>query len=785
MGLTEDSGVVAVAGKKAGALLEKNKGIRTVGDLLEFVPRRYLHPGRLSDFSSLVEGEWTVVVARVAEATTRSMARNPKQRMLNAVLTDGQHRLGLTFFKAWGHTDAIVPGRVGIFAGNVSRYRGAWQLTHPEYEMFEGDPLDPTALPDASSPPLLEHEVDDLAEQWTTRQVAVYSTTGTITSLQMRRMLRTVLDTIAEIREPLPPEVRERRGLLGRREALTLVHRPLLDEDPRVGVDRLRYDEAFVLQTILAQRRAATEALEATSRVARPGGVLEAFDARLPFTLTGGQREIGEVITRELAAHRPMHRLLQGEVGSGKTVVALRAMLAVVDAGGQAALLAPTEVLAVQHHRSIRAMLGDLAEGGRLGGSEVGTRVALLTGTQPAAVRRSTLNDIVTGDAGIVVGTHALIQKHVAFRDLALVVVDEQHRFGVEQRDALREKGITPPHLLVMTATPIPRTVAMTVFGDMETSTLRELPSGRSGIVTHVVPAALPSWLERTWQRVAEEVAAGHQAFVVCPKIGADQPTGPGDDDDGGWSDEEWALLDSEEVGGIDADGADEPGWTLEVEGADATPGETEEPRELIGVMQLAEQLLAEPSLQGLSIAVLHGRMPSETKDAVMSAFAAGDLDVLVATTVIEVGVDVPNATVMVVMDADRFGISQLHQLRGRIGRGSAPGLCLLVTPAPPDSPAGERLAAVASTTDGFELARRDLQLRREGDVLGARQSGRSSSVRFLRMGNRDDERVITEAREDASALVRADPTLAGHPPLAARVAARLDEEQAAYLERG
>jgi len=788
MALTEDSGVAAVAGKKAGALLEKNKGIRTVGDLLELVPRRYLHPGRLSDFSALVEGEWTVVVARVAEATTRSMARNPKQRMLNAVLTDGQHRLGLTFFKAWGHTDAIVPGRVGIFVGTVSRYRGAWQLTHPEYEMFDGDPLEPSALPDHSSPPQVEPEVDDLTEQWTTRQVAVYSTTGTVTSLQMRRMLRTVLDTIAEIREPLPPEVRERRGLLGRREALRLVHRPLLDEDPRVGVDRLRYDEAFVLQTILAQRRAATEALEATSRVARPGGVLEAFDARLPFTLTGGQREIGVVITRELAAQRPMHRLLQGEVGSGKTVVALRAMLAVVDAGGQAALLAPTEVLAVQHHRSIRAMLGDLAEGGLLGGSEVGTQVALLTGSQPAAVRRSTLNDIVTGDAGIVVGTHALIQKHVAFRDLALVVVDEQHRFGVEQRDALREKGITPPHLLVMTATPIPRTVAMTVFGDMETSTLRELPSGRSGIVTHVVPAALPSWLERTWQRVAEEVAAGHQAFVVCPKIGADEVSGPGDGvDDDGWADEEWVLVDSEGAGA----GADGPGWAEGIEGAEGTEGtegtegRTEAPRELIGVMQLAEQLQAEPSLQGLSIAVLHGRMPTETKDAVMSAFAAGDLDVLVATTVIEVGVDVPNATVMVVMDADRFGISQLHQLRGRIGRGSAPGLCLLVTPAPPESPAGERLAAVASTTDGFELARRDLQLRREGDVLGARQSGRSSSVRFLRMGNRDDERVISEARDDASALVTQDPTLAGHPPLAARVAARLDEEQAAYLERG
>ncbi|MEO3935793.1 ATP-dependent DNA helicase RecG [Dermatophilaceae bacterium Soc4.6] len=779
MALTEDSSVIAVAGKKAGALLEKNKGIRTVGDLFEFVPRRYLHPGRLSDFTTLVEGEWAIVVARVAEARTRAMARNPRQQMLMAVLTDGQHRLGLTFFKAWGHTDQIVPGRVGVFAGAVSRYRGEWQLTHPEYEMLEVadlDPRDPFELvdPDGTPDPALDGA---LAQEWARHQVPVYSTTGTVTSLKLRRMVVTALDSVSEVREALPDEVRARRGLVGREEALRLVHRPLVEDDPGVGIDRLRYDEAFVLQTILAQRRAATEALEGTSRVARPGGVLEAFEARLPFQLTGGQLEIGALLTRELAAQRPMHRLLQGEVGSGKTIVALRAMLAVVDAGGQAALLAPTEVLAVQHHRSIRAMLGDLAEGGLLGGSTVGTRVALLTGGQPASVRRSTLNDIVTGDAGIVVGTHALIQKHVAFRDLALVVVDEQHRFGVEQRDALREKGNTPPHLLVMTATPIPRTVAMTVFGDMETSTLRELPRGRSPIVTHVVPAAVPSWLQRTWQRVAEEVARGQQAFVVCPKIGDDEApgaraAGAGDVDGNGWDDEDWALLDAEELERQEGreDGEDPP---------------AEAPRELVGVMQLAEQLLAEPALRGLSIGVLHGRMPTETKDAVMSAFAAGDLDVLVATTVIEVGVDVPNASVMVVMDADRFGISQLHQLRGRIGRGSAPGLCLLVTPTPPESPAGERLAAVASTTDGFELARRDLQLRREGDVLGARQSGRSSSVRFLRMGNRDDEQVISDAREDATALVAADPTLAEHPVLAARVAARLDEEQAAYLERG
>jgi ATP-dependent DNA helicase RecG len=488
--------------------------------------------------------------------------------------------------------------------------------------------------------------------------------------------------------------------------------------------------------------------MEATARVPRPGGLLDAFDARLPFTLTAGQVAVGQTLTEELARNRPMHRLLQGEVGSGKTIVALRAMLAVIDAGGQAALLAPTEVLAMQHHRSISAMLGDLALGGQLGGADDATRVVLLTGSQSSAARRSALNDAVTGAAGIVVGTHALIQEHVAFHDLALVVVDEQHRFGVEQRDALREKGRTPPHLLVMTATPIPRTVAMTVFGDMETSTLRELPAGRSPIQTVVVETTKPAWVERTWERIAEEVGKGHQAYVVCPKIG--DPAEP--------------------------DAVDDPDLEPDEEGA-AAP-------ELTGVYDMSERLRAVPALAGLRIEVLHGRLDPDVKDRTMQAFAAGEVDVLVSTTVIEVGVDVPNASVMVVMDADRFGISQLHQLRGRVGRGAVPGLCLLLTDAPDGTPARERLDAVAATNDGFELARRDLQLRREGDVLGARQSGRASSVRFLRMANPHDAQIIADAREDATAVVDADPTLAGHPDLAARVAARLDEEQAAYLER-
>ena len=738
--LTEDAPVAKVAGARAAALLTKNKGIHTVGDLLEFVPRKYLKPNELTDLSGLSEGDPVVVVARVHQARTQPMRNRPRQTMLNAVITDGTHELDLTFFKAWGHVDKLVPGRVGMFIGTVGRYRGRWQLTHPEYEL----------LSDGS----------DRVDEYLDHLVPIYSSTGKVLSFHISKMVKLALESVTEIREPLPDSLRVKRGLLARRAALELIHRPHLEDDPGIGLARLRYDEAFVLQAILAQRRKAVESTEATARVPRPGGLLSAFDARLPFELTKGQREIGALLQSELARNRPMHRLLQGEVGSGKTVVALRAMLAAVDAGGQAALLAPTEVLASQHHRSITALLGDLAQGGMLGGSDIGTTVALLTGGQSSAARRRALDDVVTGDAGIVLGTHALIQAHVAFRDLALVVVDEQHRFGVEQRDALREKGRTPPHLLVMTATPIPRTVAMTVFGDMETSTLRELPKGRSPIETHIVDAGRPSWVQRTWQRVAEEVGRGHQAYVVCPKIGEPQA--------GSLS----SVVDSSAGDDHDIEWLDEPD-----EGAPVT--------ELTGVYAMLEELSQNPAMAGVRLEVLHGRLDADTKDATMRAFAAGDMDVLISTTVIEVGVDVANASVMVVMDADRFGISQLHQLRGRVGRGGVQGLCLLMTDAEPGTDARARLEAVEATTDGFELARQDLQLRREGDVLGARQSGRSSSVRFLRMGHRADEELITLAREDATAVIDEDPTLAAHPPLAARVAMRLDEEQAAYLERG
>jgi ATP-dependent DNA helicase RecG len=507
---------------------------------------------------------------------------------------------------------------------------------------------------------------------------------------------------------------------------------------------RLRFDEAFVLQVALAQRRAAAAGRPARPRPRVAGGLLDAFDARLPFRLTPGQHRVSEQIERDLAAAWPMHRLLQGEVGSGKTVVAVRAMLAVIDAGGQAALLAPTEVLAQQHHRSITGLLGPLGAAGELGAADHATRVALLTGSLPAARRRRELLDAASGAAGIVVGTHALLEEHVQFTDLGLVVVDEQHRFGVEQRDALRAKADPPPHLLVMTATPIPRTVAMTVFGDLETSTLRELPAGRSPITTTVVPLAdHPGWVDRVWQRVREEVAGGGRAYIVCPRIDGDDPAAEPSDD------------------------ADEPSAGTRPPAAAAT--------------EVADLLRAGP-LAGLRVGLLHGRLPAEVKDAAMRAFAAGELDVLVATTVIEVGVDVPEATVMVVLDADRFGISQLHQLRGRVGRGSAPGLCLLVTSMADGTPARERLAGVAETTDGFALARLDLEHRREGDVLGERQSGRRSSLRLLRLLR--DEDVIVAAREAATALVETDPELVAAPALAAAVTALAGEGQAEFLAK-
>jgi len=724
-----------VIGKTSASPLAKHRGLHTVGDLLDFVPRRYNEPGKLTDLSGLVEGDDVTVVARVDRATTRPM-RQRRGRMLNAIITDGTHELDLTFFSAYGHEGRLVAGALGMFSGVVGRYQQTWQLTHPDYEI-----LDP--------------EGEDAAvEKRMSHLIPIYLPAGrTMPSWKVLKAVEIVLASLDDIPDHLPLDVRERRGLVDLMSMYQQLHQPATEADVSRARFRRKYDEAFTVQTVLAQRRIAGDALRTAPRPSRAGGLLEAFDARMPFKLTAGQQEVAAEIAKDLASEHPMNRLLQGEVGSGKTVVALRAMLSVIDSGGQAALLAPTEVLASQHFRSITSMLGDLAERGLLGGSEIGTRVTLLTGSQPTATRRKSLLDAASGDAGIVIGTHALIQEHVQFFDLGLVVVDEQHRFGVEQRDALRGKGKQPPHVLVMTATPIPRTVAMTVFGDMETSTLAELPAGRSPIATHVV--SNPRWFQRTWERVAEEVRAGNQAYVVCPRIGDDSDSVVTKRDS---SDEDVDVM-------------------FEID--ESAPPST---RELRSVLEMEGELRDNPALAGLKIAILHGRMAADDKDEVMQAFAARTVDVLIATTVIEVGVDVANATVMVIMDADRFGISQLHQLRGRVGRGTSLGLCLLVTETESEA-VMERLTSVAATNDGFTLARLDLEQRKEGDVLGARQSGGRSQLRLLRLLR--DEDLIVKAREDAFAIVNADPSLEQHPALGEVIASALDEEQAAYLERG
>ncbi|WP_262059102.1 ATP-dependent DNA helicase RecG [Streptomyces sp. STR69] len=722
-----------VLGPATAKVMAEHLGLHTVGDLLHHYPRRYEERGQLTHLADLPMDEHVTVVAQVADARLHTFASSKaprgKGQRLEVTITDGSGRLQLVFFGSGVHKPhkELLPGTSAMFAGKVSVFNRRLQLAHPAYELLKGD-------------------TEETVETWAGTLIPIYPATAKLESWKIGKALQTALPSAQEAVDPLPDSLREGRGLVSLPEALLKIHRPHTKADIAAARDRLKWDEAFVLQVALARRRHADAQLPAVARKPSPDGLLTAFDDRLPFTLTDGQVKVSKEIFDDLATEHPMHRLLQGEVGSGKTMVALRAMLAVVDAGGQAAMLAPTEVLAQQHHRSITEMMGELAEGGMLGGADRATKVTLLTGSMGTAGRRQALLDLVTGEAGIVIGTHALIEDKVQFHDLGLVVVDEQHRFGVEQRDALRGKGKQPPHLLVMTATPIPRTVAMTVFGDLETSVLDQLPAGRSPIASHVVPAAdKPHFLARAWERVREEVGNGHQAYVVCPRIG----------------DEE-----------------DDP----KKAGKKKSAEDEAEKRPPLAVLDIAAQLAKGP-LQGLRIEVLHGRMHPDDKDAVMRRFAAGDTDVLVATTVIEVGVNVPNATAMVIMDADRFGVSQLHQLRGRVGRGSAAGLCLLVSEMPEASPARQRLNAVASTLDGFELSRIDLEQRREGDVLGQAQSGARTSLRVLSVI--EDEEVIAEAREEATSVVAADPELEHLPGLRTALDALLDEEREQYLEKG
>ncbi len=715
-------------GGRTGQAITKAFGYETVGQFLAHYPRRYARRGELTALSELAIGESVTIVAEVRSVTERSM-RNRRGSILEVTISDGRGHLALTFFNQAWRAQQLRPGLRGIFAGKVGDYRGMRQLAHPDYQLFEPDDTSPEAT-------------TTIAKDWAEHPIAIYPATSTLASWQLAAAMAQVLDTLPELDDPVPASVRTERGLLPFARAIELVHRPGSDADWRQAQDALRFQEAFVLQTALLRQRAARRSEAATPRV--PGKLSAEFAARLPFTLTGDQQRVGEEIERDLADGIPMNRLVQGEVGSGKTLVALKAMLAVADSGGQAAFLAPTEVLAGQHLRSLVATLGpDLSA--RL-------RVTLLTGQLSTAERRKALLAAASGGASIVVGTHALLGDKVSFAELGIVVVDEQHRFGVDQREALRLKGDSP-HVLVLTATPIPRTVAMTVFGDLDVSTIAELPAGRSPIASHVVGLAEhPGWGDRVWERLSEELALGRQGFVVCPAIDATQ---------------------------VEEDSIDPSVEPVETAAADTDPA----PRPpTASVLATLEMLRTHPLLAGRRIAPLHGRMTGEEKDATMRSFAAGGIDVLVATTVIEVGVDVPNASTMVVLDADRFGVAQLHQLRGRVGRGGVPGLALFVTHAEPESLARERVDAVAATLDGFELAQVDLELRREGNVLGATQSGGRSSLKLLRVVRDGD--LIGEAREAAVAVLDADPTLADHPALAEALARRLDEEEQAFLAK-
>ena len=673
-----------VLGDKTAKSFAKNLGLVTVADLLQHYPRRYSSRGELTPITNLPVGESVSIVAEVVDARERR-TKGRVSHILEVRITDGSGFLSLTFFnQAWRQKN-LLPGTRGLFAGKIGEYQGKLQLAHPDYELF----LDEVSQFDAKA--------------WADKPIPIYPASASVTTWMIQKALGIVLDTLGTIEDEVPEQLAKKHKLMSLNQAFEKIHRPETKTDWSSATKTLSYHEAFLLQANLIARKIANEKSPATIRSGGTNRFLAAFDSALPFSLTKGQQSVGEEISSDLAKSYPMNRLLQGEVGSGKTLVALRAMLAVADTEGQSALLAPTEVLASQHFRSISKSLGeDLAK-------EIG--LTLLTGQLSTADRKKAMLQVVSGASKIVIGTHALFSEKVEFYDLGLVVIDEQHRFGVEQREKLRLKGKLSPHVLTMTATPIPRTLAVTVFGDMAVSSLTELPAGRKEIDSHVVRAGDKNLVSRVWERVSEEVAKGHQVFVVCPKI--------------------------------DESDKDNSGASVD---------------------KTTTELRKNPNLASLRIDSLHGRMDQEQKSDIMAKFVNKEIDVLVATTVIEVGVDVPNATVMVILDADNFGISQLHQLRGRVGRGQAKGLCLLLTGAEDGSIALQRIDAVAAESDGFKLSEIDLELRREGDVLGASQSGGRSSLRLLQVIR--DAALIQKVRVEVEQLFEADPGLETSPTL-------------------
>lgn len=720
--------VTNIVGDRTAQVLEKSFGITTVNELLRHYPRRYVVRGELTDISTLLADDEVTILAEVQAVNLR---RANGKNILEVVVTDGSAKLTLTFFnQAWREKDLKV-GRVGLFAGKVGVFKGKRQLSHPDYQL----------IPDGN-------DVDAAVAEFAGKFLPVYPATAKLPSWKVMQCVNLALNSMDDLPDYLPVEIAQEFKYPSLEKAFHYIHQPPDLDSAENARQRLTFDEALLLQLLLGQRRNEILKLSTKSRTPNTPVLVAAFEAKLPFKFTTGQIRVNAEIEKDLSNRYPMHRLLQGEVGSGKTVVALRAMLSVVDSSGQAALLAPTEVLAQQHYRTITKLLGELAQAGTLQAGAIGTQVELLTGSLSTAAKKEIHAKLASGQTGIVIGTHALITEGVNFNDLGLIIIDEQHRFGVEQRDALRMKAKQPPHLLVMTATPIPRTVAMTVFGDLDISTLRELPGGRVAITTHLIPVLeKPHFLNRAWERVKEEAAKGHQIYIVAPRI----------------------INPNKKL------------TEREIAAAQLLGEELLDNEEMTAVEELAPQL-ATGALKGLKIAVLHGKLASEVKEQTMSAFARGEIQVLIATTVIEVGVDVPNASMMVIMDADRFGVSQLHQLRGRVGRGSVPGLCLLVSNTKEDSQSMNRLSSVAATLDGFELAKIDLEQRKEGDVLGRSQSGGKSHLRLLRVLR--DEDLIQRAREVALKILSINSNLDNLPELKNEVAKLQNDEAARFMDK-
>lgn len=681
--------VSVLSGVPAGGRLEARLaqiGIHSVLDLLEHYPRRYLDRTKRSEIADLRVGEEATIFAEVRKIAGRKTRGG--RSLVEAIVYDGTSYLYLTFFNQPWRAQQLAVGTEAAFFGRLDRYRGRHQMTNPVVDVL-GRIGEKTGV-----------------------IVPIYpqSEKADVSTWQLQKLVGEALDRAGDFADPLPQVLRRRLGLVGRTRAYVGIHRPETEADRHLAARRLKFDEFLRMAVGLVARKRVFEEERVGIAHRVDGPLVPAFHARLPFTLTTDQREAIAEITADLATPRPMHRLLQGDVGSGKTVVALTALLVAVQGGYQGALMAPTEVLAEQHHLVLAGLLDGLAvpaEGTLTGERPI--RVELLTNRTGAAQRRRLGAQLAEGGVDIVVGTHALIYGEVDFPRLGVAVIDEQHRFGVEQRALLRGKGVDPD-VLVMTATPIPRTAAMLVYGDLDKSELREMPPGRTPITTEVVP---PSPLERAaaYERLRAEVAAGRQAYVVCPLVEGSERV------EAKAATEEFARLGREE-------------------------------------------------LAGLRLGLLHGQMPAKDKEAVMVAFRAGKIDVLVATTVIEVGVDVPNATVLAVEDADRFGLSQLHQLRGRVGRGGGQSWCFLF--ADPQTLEGkERMAAMATSTDGFLLAERDLEIRGAGEVFGERQAGFSD----LKLGRIPrDEPVVVEARRVAEEILDADPQLVRNRQLAEEV---------------